>query len=251
MTQEKDYLGEQLRLAERAREDLYFRQLDQTLIAQMCQQERAEAEAATQVEPLFTSILVPVDFSAYSTAALHYAAGIAARFGSSVIVLHVIAHDVTTHAVQHRLEHAGMSLLGDWVRPEPQEMPPEAAEEVVGDLREQAYTALQTFLPSELARLAVELRVVTGAPFERILETAVRARVALIVLGTHGRTGLAHAFMGSVAERVIRLAPCPVLTVKAATPQEKAWLQDVYAHFMSPPPGERTAEKQAQRFTSS
>ncbi len=65
MTQEKDYLGKQLRLAERAREDMYFRQLDQALIAQMRQQERAEAEVATQAEPLFTSILVPVDFSTF------------------------------------------------------------------------------------------------------------------------------------------------------------------------------------------
>lgn len=76
MTQEKDYLGEQLRLAERAREGLYFRQLDQALIAQMRQQERAEAEAATQAEPLFTSILVPVDFSAYSAKAGTSGAGV-------------------------------------------------------------------------------------------------------------------------------------------------------------------------------
>ncbi len=243
MTQEKDYLGEKLRLAERAREDMYFRQLDQALIAQMRQQERAETEGAPQAEPLFTSILVPVDFSAYSTAALHYAASIAVRLGSSLIVLHVMAHDVTTHAVHHRLGQSKTSLLGDWVHAEPHEMSPEA-EEVVTDLREQAYTALQAFLPPQLARHAVELRVVTGAPFERILETAVHARVALIVLGTHGRTGLTHAIMGSVAERVVRLAPCPVLTVKTSTPAEKGWLQDIYARFMSLPPVQRTEERQ-------
>jgi nucleotide-binding universal stress UspA family protein len=243
MTQEKDYLGEKLRLAERAREDMYFRRLDQALIAQMRQQERAKAEATTEAEPLFTSILVPVDFSAYSTVALHYAAGLAVRFGSSLIVLHVMAHEVTTHAVHHRLGHGGIPLLGDWVRAEPREMPPEA-EEVVTNLREQAYTALQAFIPPQLARHAVELRVVTGSPFERILETAVHARVALIVLGTHGRTGLTHAIMGSVAERVVRLAPCPVLTVKISTPEEKGWLQDVYARFMSPQPVQRTEEKQ-------
>jgi nucleotide-binding universal stress UspA family protein len=65
------------------------------------------------------------------------------------------------------------------------------------------------------------LRVWAGHPFERILETAVREQVALIVLGTHGRTGLAHAIMGSVAERVVRLAPCPVLTVKTSTVEDK------------------------------
>jgi len=242
MTQEKDYLGEKLRLAERAREDMYFRQLDQALIAQMRQQERAEAEVTTQAEPMFTSILVPVDFSAYSTVALHYAAGIAERFGSSLIVLHVMAHEVTTYAMHHCLGQERIPLLGDWVRAEPHEIPSEAEEEVVTDLREQAYTALQAFLPPQLARHAVELRVVIGSPFERIVETAVRARVALIVLGTHGRTGLTHAIMGSVAERVVRLAPCPVLTVKASTPEEKGWLQDVYARFMSSQPVERTEE---------
>jgi universal stress protein A len=93
-------------------------------------------------------------------------------------------------------------------------MPPEVAEEVIVDLREQAYTALQAFLPSQMAQHTVELRVLVGQPCERILETAVQEHVALIVLGTHGRTGLAHLMMGSVAERVVRLAPCPVLTVK-------------------------------------
>ena len=243
MTQEKDYLGEQLRLAERAREGMYFRQFDQALIAQMRQQERAEAAVATQAEPIFTSILVPVDFSVYSTVALHYAADIATCFGSSLIVLHVMAHEVTTHAVHHRLGQGRMPLLGAGGQAEPHEMPPEAEEEVT-DLREQAYTALQAFLPPQFARHAVELRAVTGSPFERILETAVRARVALIVLGTHGRTGLLHAMMGSVAERVVRLAPCPVLTVKAATPEEKGWLQDVYAHFMPPQSVQRAEEKQ-------
>jgi universal stress protein A len=103
-------------------------------------------------------------------------------------------------------------------------VPPEVAEEVVIDLREQAYTALQAFLPARMAHHAVELRVLVGHPFERILETAVHEKVALIVLGTHGRTGLAHLIMGSVAERVVRLAPCPVLTVKTATADAQAVL---------------------------
>jgi nucleotide-binding universal stress UspA family protein len=247
MTQEKDYLGEKLRLSERAREDMYFSQLDRVLIAQMRQQERAEAEVATHAEPMFTSILVPVDFSAYSTVALHYAAGLAERFGASIIVLHVIAHEVTTHAVHHHLRPGKIPLLGDWVRAEPHEIPPEAEEEVGTDLRKQAYTALQAFLPPQLARHAVELRIVTGSPFEGILETAVRARVALIVLGTHGRTGLTHAIMGSVAERVVRLASCPVLTVKVSAPEEKGWLQDVSARLISLQPVERTEEKQGDR----
>jgi nucleotide-binding universal stress UspA family protein len=68
----------------------------------------------------------------------------------------------------------------------------------------------------------IELRGLVGQLFERMLETAVQEHVALIVLGTHGRTGLAHLMMGSVAERVVRLAPCPVLTVKSSPADTQA-----------------------------
>ena len=60
----------------------------------------------------------------------------------------------------------------------------------------------------------VEQRVAVGQPFEQILKTAESETVDMIVMGTNGRTGFAHLVMGSVAERVVRLAPCPVLTVK-------------------------------------
>jgi nucleotide-binding universal stress UspA family protein len=224
MAEDKDYLGEKLRLAERAREDVYFRALDQALIAQMQQQARAEDAATAQQQAMFTPILVPVDFSDYATAALRYAASIAERFASSLIVLHVMASETATHA--------GQSRVGPVVSPRGAEAPPDAEEDVIIDRREQTYAALQAFLPAQLAKHPVELRVVVGHPFERILETAVRAHVALIVLGTHGRTGLSHALMGSVAERVVRLAPCPVLTVKTATVEEKGWLQSVYDQFI-------------------
>jgi hypothetical protein len=95
MAEDKDYFGEKLRLAERAREDAYFRKLDQALIAQMRQQDRDETVAAAPAPEMFTSILVPVDFSTYSADALRYAAGIAARFASSIMVLPAIpAHDL-------------------------------------------------------------------------------------------------------------------------------------------------------------
>jgi universal stress protein A len=233
MAEEKDYLGEKLRLAERAREDAYFRQLDQALIAQMRQQEPAAAEDAAPWQGMFTPILVPVDFSEYSARALHYTAGIAARFGSSIIVVHVIPRETTTYAVQRRLGSSVIPFLGPLAAKSPPDMPPDVIEELVIDLREQAYTALQAFLPAQLVQYPVELRVVGGHPFERILEVAVREQVALIVLGTHGRTGLEHAIMGSVAERVVRLAPCPVLTVKIATAAEKSWLQGVYDKFIT------------------
>jgi universal stress protein A len=221
MTEDKDYFGEKLRLAERAREDAYFRKLDQALIAQMRQQEHDDMVAAAPAPAMFTSILVPVDFSTYSADALRYAVGIGERFASSIMVLHVIPHETTTHAVYQRLGARDFPFVGPWRPQRTPAMPPEVAEEVVVDLREQAYTALQAFLPAQIAHDPVELRVLVGHPFERILETAAREQVTLIVLGTHGRTGLAHAIMGSVAERVVRLAPCPVLTVKTSIAEDK------------------------------
>ena len=80
MAEDKDYFGEKLRLAERAREDAYFRKVDQALLAQMRQQDRATGTAASPAAALFASILVPVDFSPYAANALRYALGIAERF---------------------------------------------------------------------------------------------------------------------------------------------------------------------------
>lgn len=111
---------------------------------------------------------------------------------------------------------------------------PEFEEQSLINLREQAYTALQACIPASLTKHAVQLRVVVGQPFARILETAVREHIAMIILGTYGRTGLAHLVMGSVAERIIRLAPCPVLTVKAGTTEEHSWLQRLYDTFLTP-----------------
>src|SRR5713226_8151438 len=105
MAQDKDYLGEKLRLAERAREDAYFRKVDQALLAQMQQKDREDTEAVAQGQQMFTLILVPVDFSAYASEALRYAAGIAERFAASIMVLHVIPHATTAYAVHQRLGH--------------------------------------------------------------------------------------------------------------------------------------------------
>ena len=110
MVEGKDYLGETLRLVERAREDAYFRKLDQELIAQMRQQDVEAAEAAGQRSQVFTSILVPVDFSLYSIKALLCAADIAERFAASLIVLHVIAREVGMRATHQRLGLSGGPL---------------------------------------------------------------------------------------------------------------------------------------------
>lgn len=155
------------------------------------------------------NILVPVDFSSYSTEALHYAATIADRFSSSLLVLHVIPKDVETIATQTQSRYVS--------RGRPVEYPTRVGQI---DLREEAQSALRQFLSSQLSERAVEQRVAIGHPFEQILQTTESEQVDLIVMGTRGRTGLARMVMGSVAEQVVRQAPCPVLMVKASPSTE-------------------------------
>jgi universal stress protein A len=161
----------------------------------------------------FTTILVPVDFSAYAREALLYADSIAERFFSTLLILHVISKEVELHTTRQHVAQRGLPMLGPLS--DSLEVPTEVMETVTIDLRERAHTALQEFLPPQFSGRSVELLVAIGHPFEQILETTANRRVELIVMGTHGRTGLAHTMLGSVAERVMRLAPCPVLTVKA------------------------------------
>lgn len=115
---------------------------------------------------------------------------------------------------------------------EPSEPSDEEIETLIINHREQAYEALQTFLPPQLAHQKIELRVVVGRPFERIVETAVHEHADLIVMGTHGRSGIAHLALGSIAERIVRLTPCPVLTVKDPSPETESWLTEFYNMFL-------------------
>jgi nucleotide-binding universal stress UspA family protein len=233
MAPEKDYFGEKMRLVERAREDAYFRKLDQELIDKMRQEAREEArevEEASRSGNSFSPILVPVDFSPYSMRALERAAELAERVDASLIALHVIASEVGLQALSKRLGKRTVEPADTAdASPEPSE---QEIETVIDHHREQAYEALQAFLPPPLANRPLELRVVFGRPFERIVETAVKEKVELIVMGTHGRTGLSRLALGSVAERVARLAPCSVLTVKAPTSESESWLQEFYSNFL-------------------
>jgi len=83
--------------------------------------------------------------------------------------------------------------------------------ETINKLRERLHKCI-----SEDTRknIEVETIVIEGVPFAEIIKKAREYKVDLIVLGTHGRTGLSHAIMGSVAEKVVRKAPCPVLTIR-------------------------------------
>ena len=142
-------------------------------------------------------ILLPTDFSEQSHGAAAYACSFAEKFGAELHLLHVV-QDLVTMVPEPGLAY-----------------PPPAnytAELVAA--AEQALARLPD--PSLTANLSVVRTTRQGAPFVEIIRYARDNNVDLIVMGTHGRSGLAHVLLGSVAERVVRKAPCPVLTVRPA-----------------------------------
>jgi universal stress protein A len=143
-------------------------------------------------------ILVPVDFSETSKRALEYANFFAQRFDAKLDVLHVWRPS----------EYAG--------------------DEMVVFTRSQPELTLSTFLRNHadqqltgfLQGVAHSNRMLeSGEPGQVIATVAGEGGYDLVIMGTHGRTGLSHVMMGSVAEKVVRLAPCPVLTYR--TPPAK------------------------------
>ena len=94
-------------------------------------------------------------------------------------------------------------------------MVPEFSSEVMEDITAASQRRLDEIAAKTREQVAsVETKIATGSPFVEIITFAKDQNVDLIVVGTHGRTGLAHVMIGSVAEKVVRKAPCPVLTVK-------------------------------------
>jgi universal stress protein A len=144
----------------------------------------------------YKRILVPSDFSETSARALEHAKSVAERFEASLELLHVVPNPFMANAATL---YVGMPL------------PPDFLSELDRDPRQRLYEAL-----TEVDRQHFKVRSVVkvGDPLLEIVEHARAERVDLIVMGTHGRTGVSHLFLGSVAERVVRTAACPVLTVR-------------------------------------
>jgi nucleotide-binding universal stress UspA family protein len=148
------------------------------------------------MKPTFARILVPVDFSSTSDSAIDHAQALAARFEAPIELLHVVEDPVASGAWEP--DSAYLTIP-----------------ELIDGCIEDAARRLE-ILKSQLSAqgATVETRVVTGAPARAIVATAQSDGCDVIVMGTHGRTGLSHMLLGSVAERVIRTAVCPVLTVR-------------------------------------
>ena len=142
----------------------------------------------------FKRILCPVDFSEHSQAALAQAAEVARKFGAELTLLHVV--EPILYPVAYGL-------------------PPVSPVDYESVARDSATKALER-LAAGLPGLKPLTRVDAGAASQRISELAKTEGFDLIVLATHGYTGLKHVLLGSTAERVVRLAPCAVLVVKAA-----------------------------------
>jgi nucleotide-binding universal stress UspA family protein len=142
-------------------------------------------------------MLVPTDFSPCADAALGYAKRMAAKMRGSVCLLHVIEHPA-----------AGVTFGSELGAPE--------SLEARHDQTENARIELgRRLLDDGRSRIVATADIVLGASAAMISAYAADHVFDMIVMGTHGRSGIAHLLMGSIAESVIRTAPCPVLTVKS------------------------------------
>ena len=140
-------------------------------------------------------ILVATDFGPASANALRYGRALAGRFGARLHVLHVTHNIYLTAATTYG--YAGV--------------PFEAQAEIEQAARAQTEALLTDEDRRDLGAIATT--VTDSSPAVAMIEYARNNSIDLLVLGTHGRGSLSHLFMGSVAERVVRMAPCPVLTV--------------------------------------
>ncbi|MBI4886302.1 MAG: universal stress protein [Acidobacteria bacterium] len=154
----------------------------------------------------FKHVLVPTDFSEHSDAALDCARHVAARFGASLHLLHVLDDRVISGSAGSELVVAESS---------------EVRAARATDVEERLADRLDE---GDRITLRATTGVLFGAPAPSIASYAAGYGFDLIVMGTHGRTGLAHLLMGSVAEHVVRSATCPVITVKHAPVRAEARL---------------------------
>lgn len=137
-------------------------------------------------------ILCPIDHSDCSKEALKYAVSFAMKDEAELYLLHVI--DVRTFDESFNMTS----------KPLPDD-------ETIKQLKEK----LLECVPEEIrSDMRIEPIVVQGVPFSEIISIAKEKEISVVVMGTHGRTGIAHIMLGSVSEKVVRKAPCPVLTVR-------------------------------------
>ena len=140
------------------------------------------------------TILYPTDFSKGARAALDHAISLAGDYSAKLILLHVV-EDIP---------------IAEWYIPSAI-----SVADLTEDLRKSALQEMNKWVVEVSSQVKdVEKMVVNGVPFVEIIGAAREKKADLIVIGTHGRTGIDHMLFGSTAEKVVRKASCPVLTVR-------------------------------------
>lgn len=146
-------------------------------------------------------IVFPTDFSEGASHALHYAVDLAKKYNAKLHILHVI-YDFTKATGSH--------------------IPHISADELYKELNTWAIKEIDKSSLEETRGLAgVEKTVLEGIPYEEIINFAEKEKADIIVIGTYGRSGLERFIFGSTAERVVRRATCPVLTVRVPEHREE------------------------------
>lgn len=143
-----------------------------------------------------STILFPTDFSQGARAAMDHAVSLARDYNAKLILLYVI-QDIS---------------IAEWYIPSSL-----SVTDLIEDMQKSAWKEMDKWA-AEVSGAGREIgkMVVRGVPFVEIIKTAKDTNADLIVIGTHGRTGIDHMLFGSTAEKVVRKAPCPVLTVRMA-----------------------------------
>jgi nucleotide-binding universal stress UspA family protein len=142
-------------------------------------------------------ILAPTDFSEYGSAGVEYAIDLAKHFQADLILIHVVAEEV-------------FAVMGEGTTALP-------IDQMVEDRRSEMEELVSRVVRPRFGPSAVVKQIVVlGSPFVKIIETAKSEAADLIVMSTHGRSGLSHLLIGSVTERVVRKASCPVLSIRPA-----------------------------------
>lgn len=146
-------------------------------------------------------ILFPTDFSEGSCHALPYAVDLAKHYNARLYIIHVI-YDIARATDSH--------------------IPHISADELYREMSAWAEKELERCCVEEVRGLSdVEKKVLRGVPYEEIIKFATDEKIDMIVIGTYGRVGLERFLFGSTAERVVRRAPCPVMSVRMPKHRER------------------------------
>ncbi|NLT50962.1 MAG: universal stress protein [Ignavibacteria bacterium] len=139
-------------------------------------------------------ILVPVDFSDYSKKALNFASDFSRQYNAELLLVYVV--EPTVYPADFSMGQVSIPMMDT-------------------DLTERAQTELETLAQKEInPNIKHQVIIKSGKPFVEIIECASEFDADLIIIATHGHTGVEHLLFGSTAEKVVRKAPCPVLTIR-------------------------------------